>query len=209
MTGRGDRGDRAVASTKRLPVIAVTGTSGAGKGTLEAMVMPRAPELELAVSATTRERREGEEHGREYYFVSDADFQRMLDAGEFLEHVDFEWGQRVGTLWSEISRIRAKGKAPLLDLETDGALAVQREVEDSVTIFVRAPTFEELERRLRERATESGGEIEKRLARAKRQLEQQDQFDYVIVNDDVDRAAEELLDIVHRELRTAATMSRP
>jgi guanylate kinase len=196
-------------STRRLPVIAVTGTSGAGKGTLEAAVMPRLPELELAVSATTRDRREGEEHGREYYFVSDADFERMLAAGEFLEHVDFEWGQRVGTLWSEIGRIRAKGKAPLLDLETDGALAVQRELEDSVTIFVRAPSFEELERRLRERATESGGEIEKRLARAKRQLEQQDEFDYVVVNDDVDRAAEELLGILHRELDAAGSMSRP
>jgi guanylate kinase len=173
------------------------------------MVMPRVPELELAVSATTRERREGEEHGREYYFVSDADFQRMLDAGEFLEHVDFEWGQRVGTLWSEIDRIRSQGKAPLLDLETDGALAVQREISDSVTVFVHAPSFEELERRLRERATESGGEIEKRLDRARRQLEQLGEFDHVIVNDDAARAADELLEIVQRELRAAGTMARP
>src|ERR687883_1301428 len=162
-----------------LPVIVVTGTSGAGKGTLERAVMPRVPELELAISATTRERRAGERDGREYYFIDRHEFQRLLDAGEFLEHVDFEWGQRVGTLWSEISRIRAKGKAPLLDLETDGALAVQREIADCVTIFVRAPSFEELERRLRARATESGGEIEKRLERAKQQLEQQDAFDYV------------------------------
>jgi guanylate kinase len=171
--------------------------------------MPRVPELELAVSATTRERREGEEDGRDYYFVTDAEFQQMLDTGQFLEHVDFDWGQRVGTLWSEIGRIRAKGKAPLLDLETDGALAVQREIEDSVTIFVRAPTFEELERRLRERATESGGEIDKRLVRAKRQLSQQDEFDYVIVNDDINRAADELLAIVRRELQAAGTISRP
>jgi guanylate kinase len=190
-----------------LPVIAVTGTSGAGKGTLEAAIMPRVPELELAISATTRPRREGEEHGREYYFVTDAEFQRMLDAGEFLEHVDFEWGQRVGTLWSEIDRIRAKGKAPLLDLETDGALAVKRQLPDSVTIFVRAPSFVELERRLRARATESGGEISKRLERAKRQLEQEHEFDYVIVNDDVDRAAEEMLGIVQRELRRAGSMA--
>jgi guanylate kinase len=198
-----------IASTRRLPVIAVTGTSGAGKGTLERAVMPRLPELELAVSATTRACRRGEEHGREYYFVTDDEFQRMLDAGEFLEHVDFEWGQRVGTLWSEIGRIRAEGKAPLLDLETDGALSVQRTIEDSVTIFVRAPTFDELERRLRARATESGGEIEKRLERAERQLDQQSEFDHVIVNDDVERAAEELFQIVHRELEAAATMSRP
>jgi guanylate kinase len=190
-----------------LPVIAVTGTSGAGKGTLEAAIMPRVSELELAISATTRPRREGEEHGREYYFVTDAEFQRMLDAGEFLEHVDFEWGQRVGTLWSEIDRIRAKGKAPLLDLETDGAIAVKRALPDSVTIFVRAPSFAELERRLRARATESGGEISKRLERAKRQLEQEHEFDYVIVNDNVVRAAEEMLGIVQRELRRAGSMA--
>jgi guanylate kinase len=191
------------------PVIVVTGTSGAGKGTLEAAVMPRLPELELAVSATTRERREGEEDGREYYFIDHGDFQRRIDAGEFLEHVDFEWGQQSGTLWSEIARIRADGKAPLLDLETDGAIAVQREIPDSVTIFVKAPSFEELERRLRSRATESGGEIDKRLARAKAQLEQADRFDHVIVNDDVDRAADELFAIVERELHRAGTMSRP
>jgi guanylate kinase len=194
-------------SAANYPVIVVTGTSGAGKGTLEAAVMPRVPELELAISATTRERRDNEQHGREYYFVSGADFQRMLDAGEFLEHVDFPWGQRVGTLWSEISRIREAGKAPLLDLETDGALAVQRDIADTVTIFVRAPTFEELERRLRARATESGGEIEKRLERAKRQLEQEGEFDHVIVNDDVERAAAELLQIVQRALHAAGTMA--
>jgi guanylate kinase len=187
----------------------VTGTSGAGKGTLEAAVRLRLPELELAVSATTRDRRVGELDGREYYFIDDAEFQRRLDAGEFLEHVDFEWGQRAGTLWSEIARIRATGRAPLLDLETDGALAVQREIPDSVTIFVKAPTFEELERRLRARATESGGEIDKRLARAKEQLEQADEFDYVVVNDDVERAADELFAIVERELHCAGTMSRP
>jgi guanylate kinase len=200
---------RGNAAGRVFPVIVVTGTSGAGKGTLEAAVMPRLPELELAVSATTRERREGEEDGREYYFIDHGDFQRRIDAGEFLEHVDFEWGQQSGTLWSEIARIRADGKAPLLDLETDGAIAVQQEIPDSVTIFVKAPSFEELERRLRARATESGGEIDKRLARAKAQLEQADRFDHVIVNDDVDRAADELFAIVERELYRAGTMSRP
>jgi guanylate kinase len=198
-----------LASSTGKPVIVVTGTSGAGKGTLERAILPRVPELELAVSATTRRRREGELDGREYYFVSDAEFQRRLDAGEFLEHVDFEWGQRVGTLWSEIGRIRAAGKAPLLDLETEGALAVKREIPDSVTVFVKAPSFEELERRLRARATETGGEIEKRLERAKQQLEQEDEFDYVIVNDDVHRAADELLGIVQRELQAAGSMSAP
>ena len=198
-----------MASSTGKPVIVVTGTSGAGKGTLERAVLPRVPELELAVSATTRERREGEQEGRDYYFVTRQEFQRLLDAGEFLEHIDFEWGQSSGTLWSEIARIRSAGKAPLLDLETEGALAVKREIDDCVTIFVKAPSFAELERRLRARATESGGEIEKRLERAKHQLEQEGEFDYVIVNDDVERAADELQSIVEKELHTAGTMSRP
>ncbi|HXY86099.1 MAG TPA: guanylate kinase [Gaiellaceae bacterium] len=195
-------------SHSSLPVIVVTGTSGAGKGTLERAILPHLPEVELAVSATTRERRAGEEHGREYYFVSEEEFERMLEEGRFLEHVDFPWGQHVGTLWSEIERIRAAGKAPLLDLETDGAIAVRDSIERSVTVFVRAPTFAELERRLRARATESGGEIEKRLERAKEQLAQADEFDHVIVNDDAVRAADELLAIVRAALRDVGTIRR-
>jgi len=98
---------------------------------------------------------------------------------------------------------------PLLDLETDGALRVQETIPGAVTIFVDAPTFEELERRLRERATESSGEIQVRLDLARRQQEQKDRFNYRIVNDDVERAADELTSIVRRELQTAGTMSRP
>ena len=98
---------------------------------------------------------------------------------------------------------------PLLDLETDGALRVQEAIPGSVTIFVDAPTFEELERRLRERATESSGEIQVRLDLARKQQTLKDRFDHVIVNDDVERAAQELTEIVRRELQTAGTMSRP
>jgi guanylate kinase len=190
-------------------VIVVTGTSGAGKGTLEKPLLERMPELELAVSATTRARRPGEREGREYYFVSEDEFQRLLDAGAFIEHVTHPWGPRHGTLRSEIDRIRAAGRIPLLDLETHGALIVRDEVPGAVTIFVQAPSFAELERRLRERATESEGEIEERLARAREQLEQAGEFDYVIVNDDLERAVEELAGIVRRELAAAGTMSRP
>ena len=133
----------------------------------------------------------------------------LVEQGEFLEYVELPWGARSGTLRSEIDRIQAHGKVPLLDLETDGALRVQETIPGAVTIFVDAPTFEELERRLRERATESSGEIQVRLDLARKQQEQKDRFDYVIVNDDVERAADELQGIVRRELQTAGTMSRP
>jgi guanylate kinase len=191
------------------PVFVVTGTSGAGKGTLVRELLARVPELELAVSATTRERRPGEDNGRDYWFIADEEFGHKLEQGEFLEVYEFPWGQRSGTLWSELDRIRARGHAPLLELETHGALAVQERVPGSVTIFIAAPSFEELERRLRERATESAGEISERLALARKQLDQAPEFDHVIVNDDVDRAAQELVDIVSRKLEAAATMSRP
>ena len=184
----------------------ITGTSGAGKGTLEKPLLERVPELELAVSATTRSRRPNEREGREYYFVSEERFQQLVDEGAFLEHVTHPWGPRHGTLRSEIDRIRRAGRVPLLDLETEGAIVVRDTVPGAVTIFVRAPTFGELERRLRERATESAGEIEERLARAREQLARADEFDHVVVNDDLERAVEELTGIVQRSLGSAATM---
>jgi guanylate kinase len=178
------------------PVIVVTGTSGAGKGTLERILLDTFPELELAVSATTREQRPSEVDGRHYWFLSDEEFDRRLAEKGFLEYVTFPWGQRSGTLRSEIDRIRGAGRVPLLDLETDGALYVRKRVPGAVTIFVTAPTFEELERRLRARATESAGEIGERLALARQQLELADEFDHVIVNDDLERAADEARGIV-------------
>jgi guanylate kinase len=193
----------------RRPVFVVTGPSGAGKGTLEKELLRRVSELELAVSATTRERRPGEREGREYWFLSPEEFQRRVDAGEFLEHVEYVSGHRYGTLRSELDRIAGEGRVPLLDLEIEGALNVRDEVPGSVTIFVKAPSFAELERRLRERATESAGEIEERLALARRQLEQEGEFHHVVLNDDVERAADELEEIVRRELQPAGTLSRP
>jgi guanylate kinase len=190
-------------------VVVVTGTSGAGKGTLEKRLLERMPELELAVSATTREQRPGEVNGREYWFITPEKFERLVEDEEFLEYVDLPWGARSGTLRSEIDRIQAHGKVPLLDLETDGALRVQETIPGAVTIFVDAPTFGELERRLRERATESSGEIQVRLDLARKQQAQKDRFDHAIVNDDVERAVGELTDIVRRALQTAGTMSRP
>jgi guanylate kinase len=192
------------------PVFVVTGTSGAGKGTLERELLARMPELELAISATTRPRREGEQNGREYWFISDQEFDAKLAAGEFLEHIVFDWGQRSGTLRSEIDRILAAGRVPLLDLETEGALRLARTRSvGAVTIFVKAPSFEENERRLRDRATESEGEIEERLELARRQLEQEHLFDHVLENDDVEHAVEELEAIVRATLQTAGTVSRP
>ena len=184
----------------------MTGPSGAGKGTLIQLVLPRFPELAPSISATTRERRPGEADGGHYHFLSPDEFERRVHAGEFLEWVDYV-GNRYGTLRSEIDRLRAEGKSPLLELETDGALRVKRRVDGATTIFVTAPV-EELERRLRARATESSGAIEERIAIAREQLKLAPEFDYVVENDDRERAAEECVTLVRRAIGSPATMGR-
>jgi guanylate kinase len=196
-------------STSRAPsVIVVTGPSGAGKGTLIREVLVRVPGIGATVSATTRNRRPGEEDGREYYFLSPQDFVDRIERNEFLEHVPYVSGHRYGTLRSELDRIRRAGNVPLLELETEGALKVKDEVPGAVTIFISA-RVEELERRLRERATESTGEIGERIALARRQLEQADEFDHVVENDELGRAVDELTALIRGLLAPVGTMSRP
>ena len=185
----------------------VTGPSGAGKGTLIKQLVDRLPDLEVAVSATTRIQRPGEENGREYWFLTEAEFTRRIDVGEFLEHVQYVGG-RYGTLATEIDRIADEGRVCVLELEIDGALRVQDQVPGSVTLFI-ASDVPELERRLRARDTESSGEIGDRIALARHQLEQAYRFRYMVRNDDVGRATEALSALIERELALAGTMARP
>jgi guanylate kinase len=194
-------------TAKPLPVFVITGQSGAGKGTLIKRILELFPELALAVSATTRARRPGEVDGVHYYFISDEEFDRRLADEDFLEYHVFPWGQRSGTLLSEIDRIGEQGKVCVLELETEGALNVAERVPGAVTIFITAP-IEELERRLRERDTESAGEIGERLRVAREQLNVADRFDHIVENDDLERAVNELSGLVRRYAVPAATMRR-
>jgi guanylate kinase len=194
--------------SSRPSVIVVTGPSGAGKGTLIRELLERVPDLEVTVSATTRDRRPGEAEGREYRFLTGPEFLERIQQGEFLEYVTYVSGHRYGTLRAELDRIRENGHVPLLELETEGALRVKREEEGAATIFISA-AVDELERRLRERATESDGEIGERIALARDQLEQAGDFDHVVENDDLDRAVEELTRLVRGLLTPAGTMTRP
>jgi guanylate kinase len=162
-------------------------------------LLRRVPRLRLAVSATTRPRRWDETEGVHYWFLSDEEFDRRLDEGDFLEYHVFPWGQRSGTLLSELDRIAAEGDIPLLELEVNGSLAVKRRVPGALTIFVDAP-IEELERRLRARATESSGEIDDRIALAVEQRPMAVLFDHVVGNDDRERAAGKCVELVEREL---------
>ena len=190
------------------PVFVVTGPSGAGKGTLIKGLLERVPGLEVAISATTRPQRPGEVDGHDYWFLTDDEFTRRVGAGDFLEWVDYVSGRRYGTLSSEIDRIAQDGAVCVLELELEGALKVQGDVHGSITIFIAADV-DELERRLRERATESTGEIGERIQLARTQLERAHEFRYMVRNDDIDRAVTVLTAIVEAELSRAATMARP
>ena len=170
----------------------ITGPSGAGKGTLIRELVERVPELEVAVSATTRARRQDEVDGREYYFLSEDDFVDRIQEGEFLEHVQYVGG-RYGTIRSEIERIADEGKVCVLELEIEGALRVQDEVPGAVTIFIAA--------------SESEGVIEERVTLARWQLEQAHRFRYCIRNDDVERATQALVALVETELRAQVPSS--
>jgi guanylate kinase len=196
------------AEPRARPVFVLTGTSGEGKSTLAKLLVERVAGLELAVSATTRPRRPGEEDGRDYWFLTAEEFERRLADGDFVEWVELPWGEgyRSGTLWSELDRIVALGRSPVLEIETNGALAVRDRIPAAVTIFVTAPSREERERRLRQRATESEGEIDERPDIAERQLALAPEFDHTVVNDDRERAVGELEEIVREALDGVGTI---
>jgi guanylate kinase len=180
-------------------VFVITGPSGVGKGTLIRGLRARIPELELAVSATTRTPRAGERDGVDYHFLSDADFERRVAAGDFVEHARYA-GHRYGTLRSELESRVAAGNPVVLEIEVQGARQVRRALPDAVQVFVAPPSLEALHERLLARGTDASGEVAARLEVARQELTAQPEFRYVVVNDDLDTAVEELVGIVQREL---------
>lgn len=182
-------------ATPRLFVI--SGPSGAGKGTLLAELRKQRPDLGLTVSATTRSPRPGEVDGTSYYFLSDEEFRRRIAAGEFVEWAEVH-GHLYGTLVSEVKRLLAKGHSLVLEIDVQGALNVRKVYPDAVLIFIEPPSLQALEERLRGRGTEDETSIELRLKNARHEMELADQYDARIVNDTVDRAAQELGSVMRR-----------
>ncbi len=149
----------------------------------------------MAISATTRRRRPGEEDGREYHFLTPEEFARRVEAGDFLEHVTYA-GNRYGTLRSEIDRILAGGRLPIVEIELAGAREGRRTVPGAGSGFITPPSLEELAARLERRATDTEGEIAQRLATSRVELEAMHEFDHRVVNEEVGRATEAFAAVV-------------
>src|SRR3954454_17460661 len=180
-------------------VFVITGPSGVGKGTLIARLLENVPGLELSISATTRSPRPGEEDGRDYHFLTPEEFERRIEAKDFLEFATYS-GNRYGTLSSEVQRCLDAGRSVVLEIEVQGAQQVRAARPDSVQIFIAPPNPAVLRERLIGRGTDSTEAIDERLKVAEQELAAQDDFDHQIVNDDVSRAANELVEVVRSEL---------
>ncbi|MFL5907860.1 MAG: guanylate kinase [Solirubrobacterales bacterium] len=180
-------------------VFVITGPSGVGKGTLIETLLDRIPELELSVSATTREPRAAEVDGRDYHFLTPEEFEQRVEAGDFLEHATYS-ANRYGTLREEVERRLAEGRSVVLEIEVQGARQVRDAMPEAVQIFIAPPDEPALRERLEGRGTDPPEAIESRLRTAVSELEAKEEFPHVIVNDDLQNAASQLEALVRDEL---------
>ncbi len=175
----------------------LTGPSGTGKGTLLERVLKAKENLFLSISATTRQPREGEVHGVSYYFLTHEEFDDNIAKNNFLEYASYV-GNSYGTLESPVNEKLEQGFDVILEIETQGAMSINEKRPDAIMIFIEPPSFEELESRLRGRGTDEDEKILKRLETAKHELMQKDKFDYIVVNADLEKATNELLEILEK-----------
>ncbi len=176
-------------------LVVYAGASGVGKGTIMKRLLAENPNIRLSVSATTRAPREGEQDGREYYFVTREEFEKLIAEDGFLEHAEYV-GNCYGTPKAPVFKMLDEGLDVFLEIELKGFLQIKKAYPECVSIFIVPPSFEELQARLRGRGTESPEVIAERLKTAQEELSHHHLFDYVVVNDDVDRAAKEVLSII-------------
>lgn len=182
-------------------LVIISGPSGAGKGTLVDRLVARVPDLWVSVSATTRAPRPGEKDGTDYFFLTADEFDRRIAAGGFLEWARVH-GNRYGTLRSAVEAQMAQGRDVVLEIDPQGAMQVKRLMPEAVLVFIIAPSLAELERRIRGRGAETDEQIKTRLATAVHELELVGDYDFVIENDDVSRATQELVDLIGSLART-------
>ena len=179
-------------------LVVVSSPSGGGKGTLIRRALKMVPNLGYSVSFTTRAPREGEIHGRDYFFVTEEKFRRMVEAGEFLEWASVH-GNLYGTALAQVERERDAGRDIILEIDVQGAASVRRLAQDATSVFILPPSFEVLRARLSARGTEREEEVNLRLRNSVGEVEQYREFQYVVINDDAERAAGLLASIIYAE----------
>ncbi len=180
--------------------VVITGPSGVGKGTLIRSLRARMPELQLSVSATTRRPRTGETQGVDYHFMSPEEFEQHVRAGDFVEHADYA-GARYGTLRSELETRAASGAPVVLEIEVQGARQVRETMPEATQVFIAPPSLEALRAGLVGRGTDAVEQVEARLRTAEEELAAKDEFSRVVVNDRLEDAVEELVEIVRESVR--------
>lgn len=180
-------------------VLVITGPSGVGKGTLIRSLRERIPELEIAVSATTRQPRLGETQGVDYWFMSDEDFDAAVERGEFVEHAEYS-GHKYGTLRRELEDRVAAGAPVVLEIEVQGARQIREAMPSALQVFIAPPSRDALRARLVGRGTDDPEQVERRLRVAEEELAAQDEFGQVVVNDRLEDAVDELERIVRDAL---------
>ncbi len=174
----------------------ISGPSGAGKGTLVARLLQLVPDTWVSISATTRNPREGEQNGVHYYFLDRSQFDKLVAEDGFLEWATYS-GNSYGTLRSAVEEHIAQGEQVILEIEVQGAMQVKEKIPQAHLVFIEPPSLEILEQRLRGRGTESEEDVQKRLSTAQMELSRKNEYDYILVNDDLERAAQELADFVN------------
>jgi len=190
--------DAATTECGRGMLIVVSSPSGGGKGTLIDRVLQTVPRVSYSVSYTTRAPRGAEQDGREYFFVSAATFEGLIRQGEFLEWADV-YGHLYGTSKAQVERERAAGKDIILEIDVQGAASIRQLIDDAVSVFIVPPSFELLRNRLAARGTDSLADLERRLRGAPAEVEQYKCFQYVILNDDINRASAQLGSVIYAE----------
>ena len=184
-------------------LLVISGPSGAGKGTLVDKLLKKDPSFRFSVSVTTREKRKNEIEDVHYHFISEAEYDKLLEQDAFLEHASVH-AHRYGTLKSEVYERMERGQNVLLDIDPQGARTVMEKVPDCVSVFILPPSFSELKVRLHTRNTEKPEEIERRLNNARGEIAQMSRYRYLIVNDDLDLAFEQLTAVVRAEKQNSS-----
>lgn len=183
-------------------LIIISAPSGAGKTTIVGELLDQIPGMEFSVSATSREKRVTEIHGEDYYFLTPERFKKGIEQGEFLEWEEVYENQFYGTLNKEVERIWEKGNAVVFDIDVEGGLNLKKKFgSQALAVFIQPPTMSALEERLRKRKTESEQKIKQRIDKAKIELSKADQFDHIVVNDDLKKAVDQTIELINQFIK--------